>query len=118
MCASSASSDTDDMTQRSGKVVRAPATTSPCSNGKRRLLSAAQVAVHATQSLATSRWFYLPTSITPALHSSSELSTPLQAGSIVNPLGLSTAERALPPALGVHTAFPYTNIAYRWSLAN
>ena len=22
------------------------------------------------------------------------------------------------PFLGVHTAFPYTNIAYRWSLAN
>ena len=42
----------------------------------------------------------------------------LQAGSIVNLLGLSAAERALPPALGVHTAFPYTNIAYRWSLAN
>ena len=45
-------------------------------------------------------------------------SSPVQAGSIVNLLGLSTAERALPPALGVHTAFPYTNIAYRWSLAN
>ena len=73
MCASSASSDTeDDMTQRSGKVVRAPATTvvpALTASAGYSAVSAAQVAVHAAQSLATSRWFYLPTSITPALHS-------------------------------------------------
>ena len=42
----------------------------------------------------------------------------LQAVSTVNLLGLRAYVSSSRPFLGVHTAFPYTNIAYRWSLAN
>ena len=42
----------------------------------------------------------------------------VQAGSTVNLLGLRAYVSSSRPFLGVHTAFPYTNIAYRWSLAN